>query len=359
MKISKKTVERMKTLTELHGAPGFEDLIRGYLRKALEPLSDEIITDGLGGIFAVKKSGKADAPKVMVAAHMDEVGFMVTEIKKNGLIKFIPLGGWSSDVLLSQKLKVRTKDNREITGIVGSVPVHFRKGGKDKKTEIKDMLLDVGADSREEIEEMGIAPGDSIVPDVKFEVMEKEEKLLAKAWDNRYGCLIAIEVLEALKDEELDCDLYVGANVMEEVGLRGAKASSNRIKPDVAFVVDCSPANDMMGKSDDLGRLGEGTLLRLMDRSMILSKPMRDYMIEIAEDNGIKYQYYTSPGGTDGGSIHVSGEGVVTGVVGICARYIHTSHSIINYNDYVEAHKFLSGLIKGVNTNVVDTLNGN
>ena len=358
MNLSQKTLDRMKTLTELHGAPGFEDLVRNYLRKELEPLSDEIIADGLGGIFAVKKSGKADAPKVMIAAHMDEVGFMVTEVKKNGMLKFVPLGGWSSDVLLSQKLKVRTRDNKEITGIVGSVPVHFRKGGKDKKTEIKDMLLDVGGDSPEEIEKMGIAVGDSIVPDVEFEVMEKEEKLLAKAWDNRYGCLIAVEVLESLKDAELDCDLYVGATVQEEVGLRGAKVSSNMIEPDIAFVVDCSPANDVMGKSDDVGRLGEGTLLRLMDRSMILSKPMRDYMIEIAEDNGIKYQYYTSPGGTDAGSIHISGEGVISGVVGICARYIHTSHSIINYNDYLEAHKFLKELIQGIDSGVVNTLKG-
>ncbi len=358
MNLSQKTLERMKILTELHGAPGFEDKVRDYMRQELEPLADEMITDGLGGIFAVKKSGRKNAPKVMIAAHMDEVGFMVTEIKKNGLIKFVPLGGWSSDVLLSQKMKVRTKDDEEITGIIGSVPVHFRKGGKDKKTDIKDMLLDVGADSREETEEMGIAPGDSIVPDVKFEVMGKEEKLLAKAWDNRYGCLIAIEVLETLKDADLDCDLYVGANVQEEVGLRGAKASSNMIKPDIAFVVDCSPANDMMGKSDDLGRLGEGTLLRIMDRSMILSKPMRNYMIETAEENDVKYQYYTSPGGTDAGSIHVSGEGVPTGVVGICARYIHTSHSIINYKDYTEAHKFLTELIRGAGPEVISSLKG-
>src|SRR5690625_349096 len=199
---------------------------------------------------------------------------------------------------------------------------------------------------------------DSIVPDVQFEVMENDNKLLAKAWDNRYGCLIAIEVLESLKDVELDCNLYVGANVQEEVGLRGAKVSSNLIEPDVAFVVDCSPANDMMGKSDDVGRLGEGTLLRLMDRSMILSKPMREYMIETAEENGIKYQYYTSPGGTDAGSIHISGEGVITGVVGICARYIHTSHSLINYNDYVEAHKFLTELIRGINPGIINTLKG-
>ncbi|MFD2828977.1 M42 family metallopeptidase [Corticicoccus populi] len=358
MKLTEKTLERMKTLTELHGAPGFEDQVREYMRKELTPFADEIIQDGLGGIFAVKKSKKKNAPKVMIAAHMDEVGFMVTDFTDNGFIRFTPLGGWSNDVILSHKFKVRTSDNKEITGIVGSVPVHFRKNDKGKGTDIKDMLLDVGADSRDELMEMGIRPGDSIVPHAEFEVLENSKKLLSKAWDNRYGCLIAIETLENLKDTELDCDLYVGANVQEEVGLRGAKASSNLVKPDVAFVVDCSPANDMLGKKDDIGKIGEGTLLRLFDRTMILSKPMRDYFLETAEENDVKYQYYQSPGGTDAGSIHVSNEGVICGVVGICSRYIHTTHSIINYEDYLHAETLLTALVKGINSEKVDELRG-
>ncbi|WP_411842055.1 M42 family metallopeptidase [Salinicoccus sp. HZC-1] len=358
MNLSDKTLKRMKTLTELHGAPGFEDEVREYMKSELESSADEIITDGLGGIFAVKKSGKKDAPKVMVAAHMDEVGFMITQLTKNGMIKFTPLGGWSNDVLLSHKFKVRTSEGAQITGVIGSVPVHFRKGDAGSKTEIKDMLLDVGADSKEELEKMGISPGDSIVPDVDFQVMEGTDKLLAKAWDNRYGCLIAIEALEALEGIELDCDLYIGANVQEEVGLRGAKVSSNLVEPDVAFVVDCSPANDMLGKDEDVGKIGDGTLIRILDRTMILSKPMRDYLLETAETHEIKHQYYQSPGGTDAGSIHVSGEGVISAVVGICARYIHTSHSIINYNDYLSAKAMLTELIKGINREKVEELRG-
>lgn len=359
MKIEKSTLERMKTLTELHGAPGYEDQVRDYMKKEMEPFADEILQDGLGGIFAVKKSKVEGAPKVMIAGHMDEVGFMVTQLTENGMIKFTPLGGWSNDVLLSHKFKVRTAEDRQITGIIGSIPVHFRKGeGKNKSVELDDMLLDVGADSREDLEAMGIRPGDSIVPDVEFEMLEQENKLLAKAWDNRYGCLIAIETLEALADVDLGCDLYVGANVQEEVGLRGAKVSSNLIKPDVAFAVDCSPANDMLGKKDDIGKIGEGTLVRIMDRTMILSKPMRDYMLETAEQHDVKYQYYQSPGGTDAGSIHVSNEGVVSAVVGIVARYIHTSHSIINSKDYMHAKKMLMELVKGIDADRVEQLRG-
>lgn len=358
MEIESKTLERMKTLTELHGAPGFEDKVQKYMASELEENSDEIIHDGLGGIFAVKKSAKEDAPKVMVAAHMDEVGFMITQLTDNGLIKFTPLGGWSSDVLLSQKFKIRTSDDTEIPGVIGSVPVHFKKGEKNEKTEIKDMLLDVGADSKEGLEKMGVRPGDSIVPDADFQVMEGTDKLLAKAWDNRYGCLVAIEVLESLKDVELDCDLYVGANVQEEVGLRGAKASSNLIDPDIAFVVDCSPANDMMGGDEDIGKIGEGTLIRIMDKTMILQKPMREYLLETAQAHDINHQYYHSPGGTDAGSIHVSNEGVPSAVVGICARYIHTSHSIINYRDYLSAKSMLGELIKGMTQEKAEQLRG-
>lgn len=357
MELSQKTLERMKTLTELHGAPGFEDQVRDYMRRELKGNADELIQDGLGGIFAVKRSKKENAPKVMVAAHMDEVGFMVTDLTDNGFIKFTPLGGWSTDVLLSQRFSVRTSDNEEITGVIGSVPVHFRRGN-NKETKIEDMLLDVGADSREELLEMGINLGDSIVPKVDFQVLKNEKKLLAKAWDNRYGCLIAIEVLEALKGVDLDCDLYIGANVQEEVGLRGAKASANLVQPDIAYVVDCSPANDMLGKKDDMGKIGQGTLLRLMDRTMILAPKMRQFLIDTAEENDIKYQYYTSPGGTDAGSIHVSNDGVVSAVVGICSRYIHTANSIINYEDYLHANKLLTELIKKSNRETIEELRG-
>lgn len=357
MSLSEKTLQRMKTLTELHGAPGFEDLVRSYMREELEQLSDEIIQDGLGGIFAVKRSKKENAPKVMVAGHMDEVGFMVTQVTKQGLLKFQPLGGWPTDVLLAQRFKVRTSENKEITGVIGSVPVHFRKGDSSK-TEIKDMLLDVGASSKEEIEEMGIRVGDSMVPAVEFEVLENSKKILAKAWDNRYGCLIAIETLEALKDVELDCDLYIGATVQEEVGLRGAKTAANMIDPDVAFAVDCSPANDLTGSDSDIGKLGEGTLIRIFDRTMILSKPMRDYLLDTAKTHDINHQYFQSPGGTDAGSIHLSGNGVVSAVVGVVARYIHTSHSMLNTDDYVAAKTMLEQLIRGIDEDKLKELRG-
>ncbi len=357
--LNEQTIKRMKKLTEAHGAPGFEDDVREIMKDELSQFSDEIVYDGLGGIFAVKKSSNDNAKKVIIAAHMDEVGFMVSHIQDNGLLKFVPLGGWSTDVILAQKLEVKASSGDYYTGVVGSVPVHFRKqeskGGKPK---VEDMLLDVGASSKEEVEGMGIELGDSIVPKVEFEQIGPNDsaRYLAKAWDNRYGCLVAIEVLEALKDVQLDFDLYVGANVQEEVGLRGAKASSNMIKPDIAFVVDCSPANDMLGKDDDMGKLNNGTLLRIMDGTMILSPQMKTLLKSTADDHDIKYQYYRSPGGTDAGSIHLSNEGVLSAVVGICSRYIHTSYSIIDSRDYEAARSLLTILIKSLDDKKIESL---
>src|SRR5699024_9594102 len=130
------------------------------------------------------------------------------------------------------------------------------------------------------------------------------------------------------------------------------------IEPDVAFAVDCSPANDLTGSDQDIGKLGEGTLVRIIDRTMILSKPMRDYLLETAKTHDIKHQYFQSPGGTDAGSIHLSGNGVVSAVVGVVARYIHTSHSVLNTDDYLAAKSMLEQLIRGINEDKLQELRG-
>ncbi|MDU7764295.1 MAG: peptidase M28, partial [Staphylococcus sp.] len=150
-----------------------------------------------------------------------------------------------------------------------------------------------------------------------------------------------IEILELLKDVQLDVDLYVGANVQEEVGLRGAKAAAKQINPDIAFVVDCSPANDIKGKQQLSGMLGEGTLIRIKDGTMILKPIFRDYLLKLAQENQIAYQYYISPGGTDGGEIHKANEGIPTAVIGVCARYIHSTDAVFDIRDYFAARHLL------------------
>ncbi|MFE7063976.1 M42 family metallopeptidase [Sutcliffiella sp. NPDC057660] len=353
--MNQETLSLFKTLTELQGAPGFEHDVRRFMRSELEKYSDEVVQDRLGGIFGVKR-GVETGPTVMVAGHMDEVGFMVTSITENGMLRFQTLGGWWSQVLLAQRVQVMT-DNGPVVGVVGSIPPHLLDEAKrSKPMEIKNMLIDIGADDKEDALKIGIKPGQQIVPICPFTPMANEKKILAKSWDNRYGCGLSIELLKDLQGETLPNILYSGATVQEEVGLRGAQTAANMIKPDIFFALDASPANDMTGDKKEFGHLGKGALLRIYDRSMITHTGMRDFVLDTAESNDIPYQYFISQGGTDAGRVHTSNEGVPSAVVGICSRYIHTHASIVHVDDYAAARELIVKLVKSTDQATVDSI---
>ncbi len=352
------TLSLFKTLTELPGAPGNEHAVRAFMREELAKYSDEIVQDNLGGIFGLKK-GDENGPRVLVAGHMDEVGFMVSGITDNGMLRFQPLGGWWNQVLLAQRVEIVTKNNT-IPGVIGSIPPHLLSDEiRNKPMDIKNMLIDVGADNKEDAKNMGIRPGDQIVPVCSFTPMANEKKIMAKAWDNRYGCGLSIELLKELQGEKLPNMLYSGANVMEEVGLRGAQASANMIKPDIFFALDASPANDASGNKNEFGQLGKGTLLRIFDRSMVTHRGIREFVLDMAETHNIPYQYFISQGGTDAGRVHTANEGIPSAVVGICSRYIHTSASIIHTDDYAAAKELLVKLVKACDKTTVETIKAN
>lgn len=354
--MNQETLALFKNLTELQGAPGNEHAVRAFMRKELEKYADEIVQDNLGSIFGVKKG---EGPRVMIAGHMDEVGFMVTQITDNGMIRFQPLGGWWNQVMLAQRVQVMT-ENGPVIGVISSIPPHLLTEAQRKKPmEIKNMLIDIGADDRDDATRIGVKPGDSIVPVTPFQPMANEKKILAKAWDNRYGCGLAIELLKELKNETLPNTLYSGATVQEEVGLRGAVTASNMIQPDIAYVLDASPANDASGDKKAFGQLGKGALVRIFDRTMVTHRGMREFVLDIAETNDIPYQYFISQGGTDAGKIHLSNNGVPSAVIGICSRYIHTSASIIHVDDYQAAKELLVKLVKATDQTTVDTIKNN
>nr|WP_259544602.1 M42 family metallopeptidase [Heyndrickxia oleronia] len=356
--MEQETLQLFKTLTELPGAPGNEHAVRAFMRTELEKYADEVVQDRLGGIFGIKR-GKEEGPTIMVAGHMDEVGFMVTSITDNGMLRFQTLGGWWSQVLLAQRVEIIT-DNGPVIGVIGSIPPHLLDDSKrNKPMDIKNMLIDIGADNREDAIRIGIKPGQQIVPICPFTPMANEKKILAKAWDNRYGCGLSIELLKELQGKDIPNNLYSGANVQEEVGLRGAQAAANMIKPDLFFALDASPANDMTGDKNEFGQLGKGALLRIMDRSMITHKGMRELILDTAESNNIPYQYFVSQGGTDAGRVHTSNEGVPSAVVGICSRYIHTHASIIHVDDYAAAKALLVKLVQLCDQSTVNTILNN
>lgn len=350
--------QMFKEFTEAHGAPGFEKPVRELMRKYISNYTHEIVQDNLGGIFGVKKSKDPFGPKVMVAGHMDEVGFMVTQITDKGFIKFQTLGGWWSQVLLAQRVNILTAKG-EVEGVIGSLPPHILpEDARKKPVELKKMFIDIGADSKEEAEKIGIKPGQPIVPVTPFKVMSNPKKLMAKAWDNRFGCVLAVELLKELMDTDLPNTLYAGANVQEEVGLRGAQTAANLINPDIFFALDAGPAGDVPGAPEDaMGKLGEGVLIRIFDRSYITHQGMREYILDTAESLGLKYQYFVSPGGsTDTGRVHLHGSGVPSIVVAIPSRYIHSHASIIHYDDYLAAKDTLVALVKNLDKSTYETI---
>ncbi|PYZ97158.1 peptidase M28 [Alteribacter lacisalsi] len=356
--MNQETYKMFETLTQLPGAPGNEHQVRKFMKAELGKYSDEVIQDGLGGVFGVK-NGDENGPKVMVAGHMDEVGFMVTQITDKGLIRFQTLGGWWSQVLLAQRLHIIT-ENGPVTGVIGSIPPHLLDEAKrSKPMDIKNMYIDIGADDKADAERIGIKPGQQIVPVCPMERMANEKKLLSKAWDNRYGCGLAIDLLKELKGESTPNRLYSGATVQEEVGLRGAQVAANMIEPDIFYAMDASPANDASGEKDAFGQLGKGALLRIFDRTMVTHRGMREFILDTAESSSIPYQFFISQGGTDAGRVHISGSGVPSAVIGICSRYIHTSASIIHVDDYEAAKELITTLARKTDRTTVEAIRSN
>ncbi|GIN73061.1 peptidase M28 [Bacillus sp. J14TS2] len=353
--MNQETLTMFKTLTELPGIAGNEHAVRDYMRTELEKYADGIIQDRLGGIFGFKR-GDEQGPTIMVAGHMDEVGFMVTQITDNGMIRFQTIGGWWNQVLLAQRVQIVTAAEK-VDGVIGSIPPHLlTEAQRSKPMDVKNMLIDVGADDRKDAEKMGIKPGQMIVPVCPFTPMANPKKIMAKAWDNRYGCGLAIELLKELQGESLPNRLYSGATVQEEVGLRGAATAASMIQPDLFFALDASPANDASGDKNEFGQLGKGALLRIFDRSMVTHKGMREFVLDTAESNKIAYQYFVSQGGTDAGRVHTANEGIPSAVVGICSRYIHTSSSIVHVDDYAAAKELLIKLVKACDRTTVDAI---
>ncbi|HHU18839.1 MAG TPA: M42 family metallopeptidase [Bacilli bacterium] len=344
-----------KELTEAKGISGNEKEAREVMKKYISPYATEVFTDNLGSLIA-KKVGQEDGPKVMVAGHLDEIGLMITRIDKNGFLYFQTIGGWWSQVMLAQRVTVCTEKG-DLVGVIGSKPPHIMPAAaRTKPYEIKDMFIDIGATSKEEAESFGVRPGDSVVPYFEFQPMKNEKLLLAKAWDNRIGCAIAIEVLKQLEDVDHPNVVYGVGTVQEEVGLRGAKTSTHMIEPAIGFAVDTGIAGDTPGISptDADSKIGEGPQIIIYDASMVSHKGLRDFVLKTAEDNEIPYQYASiAAGGTDSGSIHLTANGVPALSIGIATRYIHSHAGIIHEDDFDHAVKLIVEVIKQLDKDTV------
>lgn len=352
------TINLIKELTEAQGISGDEGRVRELMRTHLEPLVDRIEVSPLGNIFGVVECKNPDAPRVMVAAHMDEVGFMVSQIHDNGTLSVKAIGGWNPYAVSAQRYTLMTKDG-DYPVISSAVAPHLLRGEKAQSLKAEDIRFDAGFTSKEEAQEYGVRPGDSIVPDVETIMTANKKSMISKAWDNRYGCVAVIEMLKAIQGIALDVELIAGASVQEEVGLRGIKGAIHQYQPDIFIAVDCSPAADTeAGKDEHVeGRLDEGFLLRTQDPGMITHKGLWEYIHDLAEEHNITYQYFFSKGGTDAGAAHTMNDGVPSAVIGVPGRYIHGHQTLFTLADYASAREILTTLITTIDQEAIDTIN--
>lgn len=349
----------LKELTEAQSAPGYETDVRAIMHRELEKTSGDVVYDNTGSIFG-KKEGTSSSPRIMLAGHMDEVAFMVKEVTKEGYLRFTPLGGWWEQVLLSQRVTVVT-EQRKFTGVIGSKPPHLLKPEEKKKVfPMREMFIDIGAGSKEQVKEWGVRVGDPIVPICPYELLPDDDTILAKALDNRVGCYLALQVMKELHAHEHPNVVFSGATVQEEVGLRGAETSPYVVQPDIAFALDVGIAQDgPASEGEDKPKLGGGPLITFLDATMIPNTRFRDLIVDTAEAEDIPYQVEVmTGGGTDAGKLHLFKQGVPTAVIGVAARYIHSHVSMVSKKDVDHAAKLLVQMIKKLDAEAYGFISG-
>ena len=356
--MKEESMQLLKELTEVAGVPGYEREVSAVIASHLGKTCS-ITHDKLGSIICEKK-GSTESPRIMLCGHMDEVGFMVKRVTDKGFIRFVPLGGWWDQVLLAQQVVIKTHKG-DVPGIVGSKPPHALEPEERKKVvKQKDMFIDIGASSKNDAEKkLCVRPGDPIVPVCPFTPMNRDKLFMAKAWDDRLGCGMFVDVIKQLAKKKHPNTVYGVGSVQEEVGLRGARTSVTLVKPDAALIMEVGIATDTPDvKPDDVeGHLGKGPQIGILDSSMIPNLKLRDLAISTAETLKISYQLQVMiRGGQDGGQIHLHAEGVPCVYIGVPTRYIHSHAGIIHGADYENAVKLVEAIVKKLDKRTVANL---
>ena len=345
----------IKDLSNAFGPSGFEEEVLRAVKKHCEGL--ELRNDAMNNVYATMPGRKGDRPVFMLDAHTDECGFMVQAIQENGLLSIITLGGFHMTSLPAHTVIVRTASGRKIKGITTSRPVHFMTAAQkaDTSLAIEDILVDVGAASREEvINSLGIQVGDPMMPDVTFEYDEERGLCMGKAFDNRLGCMCIFETKPAIKAEHdrLAVDVVGAFASQEEVGMRGATVTAQQVKPDMAIVFEGSPADDPYFRAGIAQCcMGQGVQIRHMDNSYVSNPVFIEYAHQIGQKYGIKYQDAVRRGGsTDAGKISLTHQAVPVLVLGIPSRYVHSHYNFCSKTDIDSTIQMAVEVIRNLTT---------
>lgn len=332
-------IKLLSKICKTPGVPGFEQRIRKVVIDEISEYVDKVEVDNLGNVYAIK-NGFDNSKKVMVAAHMDEIGFIVNYIDDNGFIRFQPLGGFDPKTLTSQRVTIH--GTVDIVGVMGSKPIHIMKDEeKNKAVKIEDFFIDTGLPA-EEVKRI-VSIGDTVTR--RSKLIEMGECINAKSLDNRISVYVLIETLKLLKDKEVPYTIYGVFSVQEEIGIRGANVAAHNINPHFGFGLDTTIAFDTPGSrpEESVTKLGKGVGIKILDGSVVCDYRMVDYMKKTANQNDIVWQAELLPkGGTDTAGIQrMSKTGSIVGAVSIPTRHIHQTIEMVHKEDVLNGIKLL------------------
>ena len=319
--------ELLRLLCTTNGISGDENKIRDIILKEITPYATDIKVDNIGNIIVFKKGAEKANKKLMISAHMDEVGFIITDITNEGYLKFTTVGGIDKRVIYGKAVSV---GENSINGVIGVKPVHLLDSkARNTSVDIDDMYIDIGAYSKENAEEY-VSCGDSVSFAAPF--IADENRVMAKAIDDRAGCFILINMIKS----ELPYDMYFTFVVQEEVGLRGAGCAAYTVNPDSAIIVEATTASDIpnIDVTKQVCELGEGAVISFMDKNTIYDKKYCNIALNTSKKTGVKVQLKKAvAGGNDAGIIHRSRGGIKTVAISVPCRYLHSAFTVINTDD--------------------------
>lgn len=339
-------MELLEQLSNAAGVSSDEGDVRKLIVEAIAPHVDGWRIDTMGNVFATRRATVENAPRVMLTAHMDEVGLMITRLQENGHLKVKAIGGLDPRILLGKAVLVGPD---KVPGVIGMKPIHLLSGSERSKVgKIESMYIDIGATGKSNGK---VSAGDFAIFATQYAPCGEGGRVKGKAFDNRVGCAIVAELLK----QQYPVEVVGVFTVQEEIGARGAQIAAYAAEPDIALVVECTAANDLPNPDktpeddpfDGFPRLGDGPAITVMDRSMLADRQLVDRLIELAQSNDLPYQFkQPGIGGTDGGAIHTTREGVRSVVVSVPARYIHAPAAIIDTADYQNTVKLLDAALR-------------
>lgn len=319
-----------------------ENEVRDILWEECHEKCDEIDFDHLGSIIFNKKTNQKDPLKIMFTGHMDEVGFLVRHISDIGFLYLIKLGGVTDKSLEMQKVRVTTKSGRKVKGLMNVT--------KSDNGSIKEIYVDLGVSTKEEVESLGIEIGDMVTFDTESCQLDNTSIIAGKAMDDRTGCYVIAESLKTLSNEECEAELFFAGTSSEEVGVRGGKTATYHVNPDIVFAIDVANNPELVRNYTNHRDIGKGVMIVHYDKTLAPNEKLLAFVKQVAKENNIPFQMdMFSGGGTDAGNAHLTGDGKLALVIGIPLRYCHGCMSYVHQDDLDNAVKLVVALSKSLN----------